>query len=646
MFISIVSATLYLVQLKDKPLISGTPKYHIEKSQSQVLKFLNENIKFKIVQNLTLLTNTVVIDSEEQITHLQHPNIKRIIKSKSYKLKPFKPLTNKAAATDPHDMTGVKQAWKQYRVSGKGVKIGIVDTGIDYTHTAFGNDKTGCFGTNCRVETGFDFPNDKEDVMDILGHGTHVAGLVGGYNRAFSGVAPACTFGAYNVYDEDGYASDIHILIAIAMAYRDKMDIILISMGLDDGWEHGVIMDAIKQVHEEGIIVISSSGNAGQQGLFMTDSPGLSQFAISVGATDVNGRPAGYSSYGLGSELQLKPDISAPGTDIYSTLPKAMCRNKDCFGEWSGSDIASAYVAGIAALYTEYYKSNEDFKTVLINSALPISTFPVVQQGGGMVNIVRMIQAITVSYPEKLELKNELKSHSVEITNHAKQDRRFKFDHRSAVAIRESDNKLYAVNAPNEFTVNPTEILIESGKSARVTVTIKPNNTLKYADNWIYGGYIFAYSDSDVTSIPYCGFYGDYQSIPTFAKGYPKLDGNTLNSKSIPKILIRLNHPAEALQVQVLKNGKSIGLLEYQSRLSKHIAYLEEGEDYLEIPWVTEVKEGKCVGCFTKEKSMIHWEEVKSGTYNFKVIAQKAMGNAHNSKHYETWISPDIKVIR
>ncbi|RKP07196.1 peptidase S8/S53 domain-containing protein, partial [Thamnocephalis sphaerospora] len=91
--------------------------------------------------------------------------------------------------------------------TGKGITVGIIDSGIDYGHTALG----GCFGSGCKVAFGYDFvgddytasnrPKPDDDPMDTCnGHGTHVAGIIAGQQGSFAGVAPQATLGAYRVF--------------------------------------------------------------------------------------------------------------------------------------------------------------------------------------------------------------------------------------------------------------------------------------------------------------------------------------------------------------------------------------------------------------------------------------------------------------
>ncbi|KAF9584281.1 hypothetical protein BGW38_006976, partial [Lunasporangiospora selenospora] len=165
-----------------------------------------------------------------------------------------KPQLSKTKPTDPeaaslHHMTGVDVIHKKYKLTGKGIKIGVIDTGIDYKHPGFAakGAAEGCFaryGKNCRVKFGWDFVGDAytgantpipdSDPMDCQGHGSHVAGIIGADAtniksgakppQPFIGVAPEVTLGAYRVFGCKGSAGDDVILAAMELAFNDGMD--------------------------------------------------------------------------------------------------------------------------------------------------------------------------------------------------------------------------------------------------------------------------------------------------------------------------------------------------------------------------------------------------------------------------------------
>lgn len=168
-----------------------------------------------------------------------HPNIK-----------PAKYNGTSTESMNVHHMTGVDAVHKKLKLTGKGVKVGIIDTGIDYKHPAFAapGATEGCFaryGKNCRVKHGWDFVGDAytslntpvpdADPMDCNGHGTHVAGIVGGNEMNIKtspkpiipwiGVAPEVTFGAYRIFGCEGRTGTDIILAAMEMAFNDGMDV-------------------------------------------------------------------------------------------------------------------------------------------------------------------------------------------------------------------------------------------------------------------------------------------------------------------------------------------------------------------------------------------------------------------------------------
>ncbi|KAF9977144.1 hypothetical protein BGZ73_006911 [Actinomortierella ambigua] len=232
------------------------------------------------------------------------PGIKNVWPIVKYKLpKTFKPTIPKGAKkpllTSAHQMTGVTGLHKKYKYTGKGVKVGVIDTGIDYKHPALG----GCFGKGCRVRYGWDFVGDDYDgsnpmkadgdPMDCQGHGTHVAGIIGadarkvGAENPFVGVAPEVTFGAYRVFGCDGSASNDVIMNAMELAHNEGMDIINMSLGGGSAYREGspeaVLSDRLV---EAGTHVIVAAGNDGDAGVWMVSDAGLGNLSSSVAAVD------------------------------------------------------------------------------------------------------------------------------------------------------------------------------------------------------------------------------------------------------------------------------------------------------------------------------------------------------------------------
>ncbi len=166
------------------------------------------------------------------------------------------------------------------RLTGKGVKVGIIDTGIDYTHPDLRNNYGG----------GYDFVDEDEDPMETKRsqgmptlHGTHVAGIIGA-NGHLHGVAPDAELIAYRVLGPGGHGSSEHVIAAIERAIHDKVDVLNLSLGNTINGPDWPTSLALNKAVEHGVVAVTSSGNSGPN-LWTVGSPGTSTEAISVGAS-------------------------------------------------------------------------------------------------------------------------------------------------------------------------------------------------------------------------------------------------------------------------------------------------------------------------------------------------------------------------
>ncbi|KAG7104758.1 Minor extracellular protease vpr like protein [Verticillium longisporum] len=185
-------------------------------------------------------------------------------------------------AFTPHLMTQVDMH-REAGYTGKGFKIAVIDTGIDFKHPALG----GCFGKGCLVSYGHDYvdgDNVEEPTMDCDGHGTHVAGTIAAQSNplGFTGVAPDVTLGSYKVFGCNGTAPGDTIAAAFAQAFEDGSDIISASLGGDQGWsqEEGSVI--VQRIVEQGVPCVIATGNSGASGLFFASGP-----ADGIGSTAV-----------------------------------------------------------------------------------------------------------------------------------------------------------------------------------------------------------------------------------------------------------------------------------------------------------------------------------------------------------------------
>ncbi|KAH7323148.1 subtilisin-like serine protease PR1C [Stachybotrys elegans] len=189
---------------------------------------------------------------------------------------------NETVPYQPHVMTGVDRLHAE-GITGEGITIAVIDTGIDYNHPALG----GCFGEGCLVAYGYDlvgddydgenaFPDsDPDDACD--GHGTHVAGIIaaqGDNPEGFSGVAPGVTLAAYRVFGCNtwaGVSTDI-LISAFNMAYEQGADIITASIGGESGWSEEPWAVAVSRIVDRGVPCTLAAGNSGGGGLFLSST--------------------------------------------------------------------------------------------------------------------------------------------------------------------------------------------------------------------------------------------------------------------------------------------------------------------------------------------------------------------------------------
>ncbi|MGY5150952.1 MAG: S8 family serine peptidase [Candidatus Nitrosopumilus sp. bin_6a] len=161
-------------------------------------------------------------------------------------------------------------------IEGKGVKIAVIDTGVDFNHPdLFG------WGPDGKVIGGYNFIQENEPPLDTNGHGTHVAGVIAADGEK-SGVAPKAKILAYKVSEDgEGVSSDL-IIRAIQKAIEDEADIINISLGVNR--TNAKIDRVVNEALEKEIFVVTAAGNDGP-GLETIGSPGRNFGSVTVGAT-------------------------------------------------------------------------------------------------------------------------------------------------------------------------------------------------------------------------------------------------------------------------------------------------------------------------------------------------------------------------
>ena len=384
-------------------------------------------------------------------------------------------------------------------VTGKGIRIGVIDTGIDYLHPSLG----GGFGENYKVARGHDFVNGDNDPMDDNGHGTHVAGIIAGNSDTLHGVAPDAELYAYKVLDSQGSGNASDVIAGIDQAIRDSVDIINLSLGTPDGYPDDALSTAVDNAVEAGIVVVVAAGNSGA--FESINSPGLAKYALTVGAANASAI-ASFSSKGpVSFGYEIKPDLVAPGVGILSA------KLGGGYVSMSGTSMAAPYVAGLAADLKQLHPSWSPFeiKDAIVSHSTTLNA-SIFAQGNGFVNGKAALESDIMVSPSHLtfgfdspSMSSWSKTDTIRIINMSPAEQQYH-------CIAHVDNSGYTVRC------TPTDITIPPSSSGRIAVALSANN-LSLDNNKVfyqgYGGSITAYSDSDTLEIPFTFFKGNILQI-------------------------------------------------------------------------------------------------------------------------------------
>lgn len=264
-------------------------------------------------------------------------------------------------------------AWAVTR--GKGVRVAILDSGIDAEHPELKG----------RVVAVKDFTGSRTGATDVIGHGTHCAGIVGmaRNGKGYVGVATECDLLAGKVLGDDGSGDFNWLRAGIDWAVEQKADVISMSLGSGpDPTPPDKFMPTLRQSIQKavnaGIIVLAAAGNDGGPA-DRVGYPGKYPEVITVAATDINQYVAGFSSRGSAV------DVAAPGDNIISCLPNGR------YAEWDGTSMATPMAAGVAALYVADARATgraptpADFRKRIETTSFTRTRVPNVNSGWGLI---------------------------------------------------------------------------------------------------------------------------------------------------------------------------------------------------------------------------------------------------------------------
>uniref|UniRef100_UPI003F492176 S8 family serine peptidase n=1 Tax=Nonomuraea bangladeshensis TaxID=404385 RepID=UPI003F492176 len=449
---------------------------------------------------------------------------------------------------------GAPAAWEGGH-TGAGVKVAVLDSGVDATHP----DLEG------KVTIRANFTEDA-DGRDLTGHGTHVAATIAG-NGQTKGVAPGAVLLDGKVCADGCPTSSI--LAGMQWAVDNGAKVINLSLGSPDSQGLDLLEQAVQSLSERhGVLVVAAAGNG--YGARTLSSPASADAALAVGAVDRSDGMAEFSSRGPRvGDSAVKPEITAPGTDIVAA------RGKDSGGDGlyvsrSGTSMAAPHVAGAAAILAGRHPDwdGRKLKATLMGAAAPSPDAEVFAQGAGRLDVARAVKQSLTGEPPAVSFglrpwPNGDRPVTQPIT--------YRNDGTAPVTLGLAvEHDAHAV-----FTVNPSSLVVPPGGVAQAVVTA---DVSALATDRPVGAYLTADGDGARISTP-LGIERESEKYPLTIKYVDRTGQPGTGSTQ----LRRLDDPAQrsrSITVEGLGSELTVrlakGVWEVRThvRESDHTAYL------------------------------------------------------------------------
>lgn len=316
---------------------------------------------------------------EEIIKNFVRPNLENLkTVEHDFKIEIKLPVTT--SEVDPssdstnwgQNQVRARAAWEA-GINGDGVVVAVIDSGVDMNHKYLKNnifinlnEANGAPGVdddnNGYIDDvyGWNYVENSPNVVDYLGHGTHVSGIIASEHIDMDlGIAPHAKILPL-AFLADGVGRTSDAIMAIRYAAKMGAKIINASWGSNECSQS--LFEEVKKLDEQNILIIIAAGNEGNNLSFEPEYPAAYSIAhqITVGASTINNYQAGYSNYGP------LVDLVAPGDKIFSTYLQ------NNFKTLSGTSMATPFVTGVAALLwgAKPSAAAEKIKSAIVNSVV------------------------------------------------------------------------------------------------------------------------------------------------------------------------------------------------------------------------------------------------------------------------------------
>jgi len=274
----------------------------------------------KSLKSLDLINGSVVLIPQPSVEYLENCPGVRMVDPDS--------IAEATLQTIPWGVDRIDAELVHPTNKGRGVKVAVIDTGVDYTH----EDLDANFDPYL---LGYDFVNDDSDPMDDNGHGTHVAGIIAAEENGIGvvGVAPQARLYALKALTSSGSGYYSDLIDALGWCVDHGIQVANMSLGFTS--DYSPLREACDNAYNAGVLLVAAAGNQGSDSILY---PAKYNSVIAVSAIDSSDNLTHKSNYGAQIEL------AAPGYSIKSTLMGGG------YGIKSGTSIATPHVSGTAAL--------------------------------------------------------------------------------------------------------------------------------------------------------------------------------------------------------------------------------------------------------------------------------------------------------